>query len=96
MISTPPRPYLAALAYLLGRSAHNDQHVSFEKRSAMEAPVHEHGRLPHDRAPGVRWAMIVVQLAKTATSCLAELTILVARQFFRAGNLRREACVDAC
>jgi uncharacterized tellurite resistance protein B-like protein len=52
--------YLGAFAYLLGRVAHADQHVSPEETSAMEALVREHGQLPDDQA------MLVVQLAKTS------------------------------
>ena len=52
--------YLGAFAYLLGRVAHADQHVSPEETSTMEALVREHGQLPHDQA------MIVVQLTKSS------------------------------
>jgi uncharacterized tellurite resistance protein B-like protein len=52
--------YLGAFAYLLGRAAHADQHVSPEETSAMEALVREHGQLPHEQT------MIVVQMAKTS------------------------------
>jgi uncharacterized tellurite resistance protein B-like protein len=49
--------YLAAFAYLLGRVAHADQHVSPEETAAMEALVREHGQLPQEHA------MVVVHLA---------------------------------
>lgn len=52
--------YLAAFAYLLGRVAHADQHVSPEETRAMEALVREQGQLSQDQA------MVVVQLAKTS------------------------------
>ena len=52
--------YLAAFAYLLGRVAHADQHVSPEETRAMEALVREQGELLRDQA------MVVVQLAKTS------------------------------
>lgn len=51
--------YLAAFAYLLGRVAHADLHVSPEETRVMEALVLEHGQLSQDQA------MLVVQLAKT-------------------------------
>jgi len=52
--------HLAAFAYLLGRVAHADQHVSPEETRAMEGLVQEHGRLTQDQA------MVVVQLAKSS------------------------------
>ena len=52
--------YLAAFAYLLGRVAQADQHVSPEETAAMEALVRDHGQLSHDQAA------VVVQLAKTS------------------------------
>ena len=52
--------HLAAFAYLLGRVAYADQHVSPEETRAMESLVREHGQLSQDQA------MIVVQLAKTS------------------------------
>jgi uncharacterized tellurite resistance protein B-like protein len=68
--------YLGAFAYLLGRVAHADQHVSPEEISAMEALVREHGQLPPDQA------MIVVQLAKTSNLLFGgTANFLVAREF---------------
>ena len=52
--------HLAAFAYLLGRVAYADQHVSPEETRAMESLVSDHGRLSQDQA------MVVVQLAKTS------------------------------
>ena len=57
---TSIRAYLATFAYLLGRVAHADQHVSPEETGAMEALVREQGQLSQDQA------MVVVQLAKTS------------------------------
>ena len=63
--------YLAAFAYLLGRVAHADQHVSPEETRTMEALVQEHGQLSPDQA------MVVVQLLQkrekvhTVCSCRA-------------------------
>ena len=68
--------YLAAFAYLLGRVAHADQHVSPEETDAMEALVREHGQLSQDQA------MIVVQLAKTSNLLFGgTANFLVAREF---------------
>jgi len=52
--------HLAAFAYLLGRVAHADQHISAEETQTMERLVEQHGGLSHEQA------MIVVQLAKTS------------------------------
>ena len=68
--------YLAAFAYLLGRVAHADRHVSPEETSAMEALVREHGQLSQDQA------MVVVQLAKTSNLLFGGTAdFLVAREF---------------
>jgi len=52
--------YLAAFAYLLGRVARADQHVSGEETATMEALVREHGGLSLEQA------IVVVQLAKSS------------------------------
>jgi uncharacterized tellurite resistance protein B-like protein len=68
--------YLGAFAYLLGRVAHADQHVSPEETRAMEALVREHGQLSEDQA------MVVVQLAKTSNLLFGgTANFLVAREF---------------
>ena len=68
--------YLAAFAYLLGRVAHADRHVSPEETRAMEAIVREHGQLSQDQA------MVVVQLAKTSNLLFGGTAdFLVAREF---------------
>ena len=68
--------YLAAFAYLLGRVAHADQHVSPAETAAMETLVHEHGQLPHDQA------MVVVHLAKASNLLFGgTANFLVAREF---------------
>ena len=53
--------YLARFAYLLGRVAHADQHVSPEETQLMEAHVAREGQIPPDQA------MLVVGLAKTSS-----------------------------
>jgi uncharacterized tellurite resistance protein B-like protein len=68
--------FLAAFAYLLGRVAHADQHVSPEETRAMEALVREHGGLTGDQA------MVVVQLAKTSNLLFGgTANFVVAREF---------------
>ena len=52
--------YLARFAYLLGRVAHADRHVSPEETRAMEAHVMEEGQLDAEQA------MLVVSLAKSS------------------------------
>lgn len=53
--------YLARFAYLLGRVARADDHVSAEETRVMEALVMEHGSLTADQA------MLVVGLAKSSS-----------------------------
>jgi uncharacterized tellurite resistance protein B-like protein len=68
--------YLGAFAYLLGRVAHADQHVSPGETRAMEALVREHGQLSEDQA------IVVVQLAKTSNLLFGgTANFLVAREF---------------
>jgi uncharacterized tellurite resistance protein B-like protein len=68
--------FLAAFAYLLGRVAHADQHVSPEETQAMEGLVRDQGALTQDQA------MVVVQLAKTSNLLFGgSANYLVARQF---------------
>jgi uncharacterized tellurite resistance protein B-like protein len=68
--------HLAAFAYLLGRVAHADQHVSAEETRAMETLVRDHGQLSQEQA------MLVVQLAKTSNLMFGgTANFLVAREF---------------
>jgi uncharacterized tellurite resistance protein B-like protein len=68
--------YLAAFAYLLGRVAHADRHVSDEETHAMEALVQEQGGLSPDQAT------VVVQLAKKSNLLFGGTAdFLVAREF---------------
>jgi uncharacterized tellurite resistance protein B-like protein len=68
--------YLAAFAYLLGRVAHADRHVSPEETRAMETALVEHGRLSAEQA------MLVAQLAKTNNLLFGGTAdFLVAREF---------------
>jgi uncharacterized tellurite resistance protein B-like protein len=68
--------YLAAFAYLLGRVAHADQHVSPDETRSMEAHVMEEGQVSREQA------MLVVQLAKTSNLLFGgTANFLVARDF---------------
>ncbi len=51
--------YLARFAYLLGRVARADEHISDEETKTMEGLLAEHGNLPPDQA------MLVVSIART-------------------------------
>jgi uncharacterized tellurite resistance protein B-like protein len=68
--------YLAQFAYLLGRVAHADQHVSPEETRTMEALVQREGALPPDQA------MLVVSLSRTSHLMFGGTdNFLVARDF---------------
>jgi uncharacterized tellurite resistance protein B-like protein len=83
--------YLAGFAYLLGRVAHADQHVSPEETRAMETLVQEHGQLAHDQA------MVVVQLAKTASLLFGgTANFLVAREFSTLATYEQKLALMRC
>jgi uncharacterized tellurite resistance protein B-like protein len=83
--------YLAAFAYLLGRVADADQHVSPEETAAMEALVHRHGQLPQDQA------MVVVQLAKTSNRLFGgTANFLVAKEFSQVASYEQKLALMEC
>jgi uncharacterized tellurite resistance protein B-like protein len=83
--------YLAAFAYLLGRVAQADQHVSPEETGAMEALVREHGQLSQDQA------MVVVQLAKTSNLLFGgTANFLVAREFSGLATYAQKLALMRC
>jgi uncharacterized tellurite resistance protein B-like protein len=83
--------YLAAFAYLLGRVAHADQHVSPEETGAMEALLREHGQLSQDQA------MVVVQLAKTSNLLFGgTANFLVAREFSELATYAQKLALMRC
>lgn len=83
--------YLATFAYLLGRVAHADQHVSDDETRAMEALVEEHGRISRDQS------MVVVQLAKTATLLFGgTANFLVAREFSGLATYAQKLALMRC
>ena len=83
--------YLGAFAYLLGRVAHADQHVSPGETRAMEALVREHGQLSADQA------MVVVQLAKTSNLLFGgTANFLVAREFSALATYDEKVALMRC
>ena len=83
--------YLAAFAYLLGRVAHADQHVSPEETAAMEALVREEGQLPEDQA------MVVVHLAKASNLLFGgTANFLVAREFSALATYEQKLALLRC
>jgi uncharacterized tellurite resistance protein B-like protein len=83
--------HLAAFAYLLGRVAHADQHVSEEEATAMRELVREHGQLTPEQA------MVVVQLAKTSHLLFAgTANYLVAREFERLASYEQKLALMRC
>jgi uncharacterized tellurite resistance protein B-like protein len=85
------RAHLAAFAYLLGRVAHADQHVTSEETRAMEALVREQGQLSQDQA------MVVVQLAKTSNLLFGgTANFLVAREFSELATYDEKLALMRC
>jgi uncharacterized tellurite resistance protein B-like protein len=83
--------FLAAFAYLLGRVAHADQHVSPEETHAMESLVREHGGLSQEQA------MVAVQLAKTSNLLFAgTANFLVAREFSALASYDQKLSLMRC
>ena len=83
--------FLAAFAYLLGRVAHADQHVSPEETRAMEALVREEGRLSEEQA------MVVTQLAKTSNVLFGgTANFLVAREFSALSTYDQKLALMRC
>lgn len=83
--------YLAAFAYLLGRVAHADQHVSPEETRAMESLVMDHGQLAREQA------MLVVQLAKTSNLLFGgTANFLVAREFNALASYEEKLALLRC
>ena len=83
--------YLAAFAYLLGRVAHADQHVSPEEIGIMEAQVREHGELSDDQA------MLVVHLARTNNLLFGgTANFLVAREFSALATYDQKLALVRC
>jgi uncharacterized tellurite resistance protein B-like protein len=83
--------YLAGFAYLLGRVAHADQHVSPEETQAMETLVMEQGGLTREQA------LLVVQLAKTSNLLFGgTANFLVAREFASRATYEQKLALLRC
>jgi uncharacterized tellurite resistance protein B-like protein len=83
--------YLAGFAYLLGRIAHADQHVSPEETRAMEDLVASEGGIPREQA------MLVVSLAKTSNLLFGGTeNFLVAREFGGAATYEQKLALVRC
>jgi uncharacterized tellurite resistance protein B-like protein len=83
--------YLAAFAYLLGRVAHADQHVSPEETRTMERLVAEQGGLTTEQS------MIVVQLAKTSNRLFGgTANFTIAREFSELAAYEQRLALVRC
>jgi uncharacterized tellurite resistance protein B-like protein len=88
----PPRAkYLAQFAYLLGRIAHADQHVSPRETTLMERLIAMEGELPADQAA------LVVGLAKTANLLFGGTdNFTVAREFANTATYEQKLALMRC
>ena len=83
--------YLAAFAYLLGRVAHADRHVSAEETRGMVALLREQGDLSQDQS------MVVVQLAKKSNLLFGGTdNVLVAREFSALASYEQKLSLMRC
>jgi uncharacterized tellurite resistance protein B-like protein len=83
--------HLARFAYLLGRVAHADRHVSAEETRAMEALVRDEGRID----PEV--AVLVVSLAKSSNLLFGGTAdYLVAQEFADAASYDEKLALARC
>ncbi|HXG89889.1 MAG TPA: TerB family tellurite resistance protein [Vicinamibacterales bacterium] len=76
--------HLAQFAYLLGRIAHADQHVSAEETVVMESLVAREGGLPPDQS------VLVVGLAKTSNLLFGGTDNFVVAREFAAGATQEQ------
>ena len=83
--------YLAQFAYLLGRVAHADQHVSTDETRLMEQLVAREGELPPDQA------MLVVALAQTSSRLFGGTeNFIVAREFSATTSYEQRLSLVRC
>jgi uncharacterized tellurite resistance protein B-like protein len=83
--------HIARFAYLLGRVAHADRHVSPEETATMERLVHEVGGLSSDQA------MLVVSLAKSSNLLFgATADFEVAREFAEGSTYEEKLALARC
>jgi len=83
--------YLAAFAYILGRVAHADLHISAEETRAMEEIVHAQGHLPEEQA------ILVVQIAKSQSRLFGGTeNYVVTREFARMATRAQKLALLDC
>jgi uncharacterized tellurite resistance protein B-like protein len=83
--------FLGAFAYLLGRVAHADEHVSPDETRLMEQLVQEQGGIPPDQA------VVVVHLAQANHRLFAGTAdFLVAREFGAAATYDQKLDLMRC
>ncbi len=83
--------YLAQFAYLLGRVAHADQHVSAAETQLMERLVAQEGALPEEDAA------VVVGLAQTSNRLFGGTeNFIVAREFGAATSYDQKLALMRC
>jgi uncharacterized tellurite resistance protein B-like protein len=83
--------YLARFAYLLGRVAHADRHVSVEEAEAMERLVREEGGLSVDQS------ILVVSLAKSTNVLFGGTADFeVAREFSEHASYAEKLALARC
>lgn len=83
--------YLGAFAYLLGRVAHADEHVSPEETRLMEGLVRQQGQLAADQA------MVVVHLAQSNNRLFGgTANFLVAREFAKLASYEQKLALVRC
>jgi uncharacterized tellurite resistance protein B-like protein len=83
--------HLARFAYLLGRVAHADRHVSLEETRAMEALVMGEGRIDADQA------MLVVSLAKSSNTLFGGTAdYQVAQEFAETATYEEKLALARC
>jgi uncharacterized tellurite resistance protein B-like protein len=83
--------YLARFAYLLGRVARADEHISEEETRAMEVLLVDHGRLTSEQA------MLVVGLAKQTNLLFgASADFAVTQEFTDATTYQERLAVARC
>jgi uncharacterized tellurite resistance protein B-like protein len=83
--------HLARVAYLLGRIAHADRHVSAEETQAMESLVQEHGGLSAEQA------LLVVSLAKSSNLLFGGTAdFIVAQEFAESATYEEKLSLARC
>jgi len=83
--------HVARFAYLLGRVAHADRHVSPEETATMEKLVQERGGLSADQA------MLVISLAKSSNLLFgATADYEVAREFAERASYEEKLALARC